>query len=117
MIAVIFEVWPKADAKDQYLHQAGLLKAELEKIDGFISVERFESITESGKMLSLSFFKDEEAVEQWRNLTVHRSAQKLGRNSYFDNYRLRVCSVLRDYGMTDRQQVPADSARVNNERG
>lgn len=114
MIAIIFEVWPKADKKDQYLHQAGLLRKELEKIDGFISVERFESITESGKMLSLSFFEDEQAVEQWRNLAMHRTAQELGRKSYFDDYRLRVCSVIRDYGMEDRLQVPTDSKDVHN---
>lgn len=113
MIAVIFEVWPKADKKPQYLQQAALLREELQKIEGFISVERFESITESGKMLSLSFFKDEQAVEQWRKLSVHRAAQELGRKSYFDDYRLRVCSVIRDYGMADRQQVPPDSKDIN----
>ncbi len=114
MIAIIFEVWPRADKKELYLKQAAALKKELENIDGFISVERFESITEAGKMLSLSFFENEEAVNQWRNLDAHRQAQQAGRNSYFSDYRLRVCSVIRDYGMNSRAEVPEDSKGINN---
>ena len=113
MIAIIFEVWPKADEKQNYLDTAAVLRKELEQIEGFISVERFESISEPGKMLSLSFFKDEDAVDQWRNLSVHRAAQSAGRNKFFSDYRLRVSSVLRDYGMDNRDEVPADSAQVN----
>ena len=113
MIAIIFGVWPKADKKQDYVDMAAELRNELAKVDGFVSVERFESISEPGKMLSLSFFKDEEAVHQWRNLTAHRAAQSAGRHHFFSDYRLRVCSVMRDYGMDDRQQVPADSAKVN----
>jgi heme-degrading monooxygenase HmoA len=111
MIAVIFEVEPVAEHRDAYLDIAAKLKPELEKIDGFISVERFQSLTNPGKMLSLSFFRDEEAVRQWRNLDVHRRAQEAGRGGLFANYRLRVASVLRDYGLDTRDEAPADSRR------
>ena len=113
MIAVIFEVKPNTDRKDAYLSAAAELRPLLDKIDGFISIERFESLTEPGKILSLSFWRDEEAVEQWRNLPQHRRVQQAGRQSIFADYRLRVASVLRDYGMTDREQAPADSKAVH----
>lgn len=110
MIAIIFEVWPADGRKDDYLGHAGRLRTELEQIDGFISVERFESIGEPGKMLSLSFFRDEEAVERWRNHQRHRATQAAARGGIFKDYRLRVASVLRDYGMTERrEEAPADS--------
>jgi heme-degrading monooxygenase HmoA len=109
MIAVIFEVWPKPEGKKEYLDIAARLRPLLEKIDGFISIERFESLYEPGKILSLSFFRDEEAVKAWRNLAEHRAAQEKGRNELFANYRLRIASVIRDYGMTARDEVPADS--------
>jgi heme-degrading monooxygenase HmoA len=109
MIAVIFEVWPEPEHKQEYLDLAAELKPILETIDGFISVERFESITEKGKMLSLSFFRDEEAVAAWRNVPQHRTTQGKGRTSVFDNYRLRIAGVIRDYGMNDRAQAPKDS--------
>jgi heme-degrading monooxygenase HmoA len=109
MIAVIFEVWPKPEHKAQYLDLAAELKPVLEKIDGFISVERFESITEKGKMLSLSFFRDEAAVEAWRNVPGHRKTQAKGRAKIFENYRLRIAGVIRDYGMNERAQAPKDS--------
>src|SRR5690242_21680804 len=109
MIAVIFEVWPKPERKKEYLDIAAQLRPILEKVDGFISVERFESLTEPGKILSLSFFRDEEAVKRWRNLVVHRAAQAKGRNEFFSNYRLRIASVLRGYGMNERAQAPEDS--------
>ena len=109
MIAVIFEVWPKAERRDQYLAIAADLRARLEAIDGFISVERFESLSESGKILSLSFFRDEAAVAAWRNTLEHRSAQTAGRGGIFADYRLRVAAVLRDYGMTARGEAPPDS--------
>ena len=106
MLAVIFEVWPKAGHKGEYLDIAASLRPELEKIDGFISVERFTSLTEEGKMLSLSFWRDEEAVIRWREQAEHQAAQGRGRGKVFANYRLRVASVLRDYGLNDRDQAP-----------
>lgn len=109
MIAIIFEVWPKPNHKQEYLDIAASLRPLLETIDGFISVERFESITEPGKMLSLSFFRDETAVQAWRNLAAHRVAQAKGRAKVFANYRLRVAEVIRDYGMQKREQAPRDS--------
>jgi heme-degrading monooxygenase HmoA len=109
MIVVIFEVWPKRDRKQEYLDIAADLKPRLEKIDGFISIERFESLYEPGKILSLSFFRDEAAVKAWRATDEHRVAQAKGRKEIFANYRLRVASVIRDYGMHEREQVPADS--------
>lgn len=113
MIAVIFEVWPADGLREDYLATAASLRQELERIDGFISVERFESLTEPGKMLSLSFFRDEEAVASWRGLAAHRKAQTLGRELVFENYRLRVASVMRDYGMSERAQAPSDSRNLN----
>jgi heme-degrading monooxygenase HmoA len=109
MIAVIFEVWPKSDKKQKYLDLAAALRPTLERIDGFISIERFESLTEPGKILSLSFFRDEQAVATWRNAEEHRRAQATGRSEVFANYLLRVASVVRDYGMQDRTQAPGDS--------
>ncbi len=113
MIAVIFEVWPADGRKQQYLDLAAELKPELEKIDGFISVERFQSITEPGKMLSLSIWRDEAAVARWRKHAHHRRTQARGRAGVFSDYRLRVAGVVRDYGMTDRrEQAPQDSAAL-----
>lgn len=109
MIAVIFEVIPYDEHKDEYFKIAAELKPELEKIEGFISVERFQSITDPGKILSLSFWKDEDSVKHWRNLEVHRQAQSEGRKSIFRDYRLRIAVVSRDYGMQDRNQAPVDS--------
>ena len=108
MIAVIFEVWPAENKANQYLDIAASLRQDLETIDGFISIERFESLTTKGKYLSLSFWRDEDAVRTWRNQDQHRMAQNMGRNGIFANYRLRVASVLRDYGMHERAQVPKD---------
>ncbi|MDI4665575.1 antibiotic biosynthesis monooxygenase [Xanthobacter autotrophicus] len=109
MIAIIFEVWPAEGQKETYLDLAARLRVDLEKMDGFISVERFESITEPGKMLSLSIWRDEEAVKAWRNLPIHRKAQAAGRAGIFRDYRLRVAAVLRDYGFDDRNAAPEDS--------
>jgi heme-degrading monooxygenase HmoA len=106
MIAVIFEVW--AADRDAYLDIAADLRPILEKMDGFLSIERFESLTEKGKNLSLSFWRDEEAVKAWRNQPEHQMAQKAGRGGIFRDYRLRVAQVMRDYGMNEREQVPAD---------
>lgn len=113
MIAVIFEVWPADGRAQAYLDIAANLRQQLEQVDGFISVERFESLTEKGKYLSLSFWRDEEAVANWRRTAEHRSAQAAGRGGVFRDYRLRVAGVLRDYGITDRAQAPADSLEVH----
>jgi heme-degrading monooxygenase HmoA len=115
MVAVIFEVIPAEGKKDEYFSLAGKLRPELNKITGFISIERFESISEPGKILSLSFWEDEESVAQWRNIEVHRQAQEKGRRSVFDDYRLRVAHVVRDYGMNDRAQVPNDSKHFHDQ--
>ena len=109
MIAVIFEVEPAEGQRDAYLDIAARLKPELEAIDGFLSVERFESLANPGKMLSLSFFRDEAAVAAWRNTEDHRHAQAAGRGGVFADYRLRVARVVRDYGMTERDEAPEDS--------
>ncbi|MDX1541272.1 MAG: antibiotic biosynthesis monooxygenase [Geminicoccaceae bacterium] len=109
MIAVIFEVWPKAEHREGYLELAGRLRRHLEEIDGFISVERFESLTEPGKILSLSIWRDEDALAAWRHRDQHRSAQAQGRHRMFKDYRLRVAGVIRDYGMNERDEAPADS--------
>jgi heme-degrading monooxygenase HmoA len=116
MIAVIFEVWPAEGEREHYLSLAAALRAELETIDGFISIERFESLSMPGKLLSLSFWRDEEAVREWRNRPPHRAAQSVGRASVFADYRLRIANVVRDYGMTKREQAPADS-RMAHEAG
>lgn len=113
MIAVIFEVWPHPDQRERYLDAAARLKPLLAGIDGFISIERFESLTEPGKILSLSIWRDEAAVKQWRELEQHRRTQQAGRNGIFANYRLRVAGVLRDYGMNERDQAPADCRAVH----
>lgn len=112
MIAVIFEVWPAEGRAGEYFDLAASLKPDLERIDGFISIERFESLVTSGKYLSLSFWRDEEAVRTWRNLAGHRKAQMKGRGGVFADYRLRVASVVRDYGLKDRDDAPKDSRDV-----
>ena len=109
MIAVIFEATPKDDERAAYLDIAAGLRDELAALPGFISVERFESLTTPGKILSLSFFESEKAVIAWRNRPNHRRAQAAGRDRHFADYRLRIASVLRDYGMEDRDEAPADA--------
>ncbi len=109
MIAVIFEVWPVEGRTQHYVDLAAALRSELEAIDGFISVERFQSLSEPGKLLSLSFWRDEEAVTTWRNMPSHRATQAKGRAGIFADYRLRIAGVARDYGMADRSQAPSDS--------
>ena len=111
MIAVIFEVWPAE--RGAYLDIAASLAPLLGGIDGFISIERFESLAEPGKLLSLSFWRDEEAVTCWRNLEAHRMAQARGRGGVLRDYRLRVADVSRDYGLKDRAQAPDDSRTAN----
>ena len=109
MIAVIFEVHPAEGEMDHYLDIAARMRPMLEEVPGFISVERFQSLTDPTKLLSLSFFEDEAAIERWRNLSAHRSAQSAGRGGIFDDYRLRIAGVIRDYGLHDRAQAPVDS--------
>ena len=113
MIAVIFEVWINPEHKQDYIDQAVKLRTLLEAIDGFISVERFQSLVEPDKLLSLSYFRDEQAVKTWRNTIEHREAQALGRNGYFLDYQIRITHVLRDYGMKNREQVPQDSKQIH----
>jgi heme-degrading monooxygenase HmoA len=109
VIAVIFEVVPHPNRRQAYLDAAGRLKPLLETIDGFVSVERFESLTHPGKILSLSMWRDEDAVRRWRNVEEHRRTQAAGRGSMFADYRLRVAAVIRDYGMNEREEAPDDS--------
>ncbi len=113
MIAVIFEVWPAEGQRERYLNIAAELRQLLADIDGFISIERFESISKPGKMLSLSFWRDEEAVRQWRQMEEHRGAQRVGRSSVFSDYRLRIAGVVRDYGMAERNEAPTDSRALH----
>lgn len=113
MIAVIFEVIPHADKKQNYLDMAAKMRPLVEQIDGFLSVERFQSLTDPDKLLSVSFFRDEDALNEWRRLTGHRQAQQAGRTSYFRDYRLRVAHVLRDYGMEERDEAPEDSRALH----
>ena len=113
MLAVIFEVWPTPGRTEEYFQLAAALKSDLEKIDGFISIERFRSIVDPEKFVSISFWRDEEAIRRWRSLEGHRAAQARGRGGVFSDYRLRVASVIRDYGMNERGEAPADSRKVH----
>lgn len=113
MIAVIFEVMPHTERRAAYLDAAATLRAELESIDGFVSVERFESLTQPGKLLSLSLWRDDEAVRRWRNHEMHREVQSAGRQRIFRDYRLRVAHVLREYGMNQRGEAPEDSRQLH----
>jgi heme-degrading monooxygenase HmoA len=106
MYAVIFEVEPEPDRLEEYLDIAGRLRVELEKIEGFISIERFKSLTQDGKILSLSFWRDEDAIARWREQEQHHAAQVSGRDRVFRDYRIRVAAVVRDYGMYERAQAP-----------
>ena len=115
MIAVIFEVWPAQGQRGRYLDIAAELRPMLDGIDGFISIERFESLSEPGKVLSLSFWRDEDAVQAWRAMAPHREAQRIGRSDVFRDYRLRIAAVVRDYGMTERGEAPEDSRRIHDD--
>ncbi|AZV18842.1 MULTISPECIES: antibiotic biosynthesis monooxygenase [unclassified Mesorhizobium] len=113
MIAVIFEVEPAEGRRDAYLSIAADLRPLLDGIDGFLSIERFQSLADPNRILSLSFWRDEEAVKAWRNTEEHRQAQKAGRGGIFSGYRLRIAHVVRDYGLTERDEAPRDSRAVN----
>ncbi len=109
MIAVIFELLPADGMRGEYFDRTTDLRPLLDRIDGFISVERFESLSQPGKFLSLSFFRDEAALHAWRNTPEHRDAQSAGRDGIFAGYRLRVAQVIRDYGLDERAAAPKDS--------
>lgn len=113
MIAVIFEVQPAPGRKEEYLDIAAEMRPLLDEVDGFLSVERFQSLSDPAKLLSLSFFEDEAAIVRWRNLHAHRQAQAAGRSGIFDDYRLRIAGVIRDYGLFARDEAPADSRRAH----
>jgi heme-degrading monooxygenase HmoA len=113
MIAVIFEARPHAGRSQEYLDAANSLRPHLQNVDGFLSIERFESLTNPGKILSLSFWRDEQAVKQWRNFEPHRSIQKTARQLIFADYRIHVATVIRNYGMDDRGDAPEDSGQVH----
>ncbi|MFP7672223.1 antibiotic biosynthesis monooxygenase family protein [Marivita sp. S0852] len=113
MIAIIFEVIPAEGQKDAYLDIAAEMRPMVEQVEGFLGVERFQSLTNPEKLLSLSFFEDEDAVLRWRKLAAHRNAQSKGRSGVFSDYHLRVAHVIRDYGMFDRDQAPEDSVKVH----
>lgn len=113
MIAVIFEAWPRTDQYQRYLDLAAELRPLLADLEGFISIERFQSLSEPGKLLSLSFWRDEDSIQHWRQLEQHRMAQAAGRTQVFEDYRLRIAHVLRDYSLTERSEAPADSRKVH----
>ena len=113
MVSVIFEVWPDPAHRAGYLTWAAELHKELLQMDGFISIERFESLTEPGKLLSLQFWRDDSCLTAWRNLHSHRAAQAAGRSTMFKNYRLRITEVIRDYGLEDRAEAPDDSRQAH----
>lgn len=113
MIAVIFEFTPAPGRFPEYMDLATGLRTELDKADGFLSIERFESISTPGRFVSISFWRDEEAVRRWRTLQQHREAQRQGRGGIFSSYRLRVAQVVRDYSLDERSQAPEDSVRMH----
>ena len=117
MLAVLFEVFPTAQGKEAYLSLAASLKEELAHFDGLISIERFQSLIDQEKLLSLSFWQDESSLTEWRNFMEHRLAQQQGKNKLFSKYRIRVCSVVRDYSESERTEAPDDSNRFLTERG
>lgn len=116
MIAVLFEAWPAPGEQERYLDLAAALRPELDRMDGFLSIERFQSLAEPGKLLSLSFWRDETAVAAWRNTAAHRATQAEGRGGVFADYRLRIAKVTRDYGMADRAEAPHDSQSAHARR-
>lgn len=113
MIAVIFEVVPRDNQREAYLAAASALRKHLQTMDGFLGIERYESLTQPGKLLSLSFWRDEAAVAGWRRFEAHRAVQSAGRADIFADYRVRVAQVVRDYGLQDRRDAPADSVQAH----
>jgi heme-degrading monooxygenase HmoA len=113
MIAVIFEFTAAPERRQQYLDLAAMLNAEVKDFDGFLGIERFQSLSAPERYVSLSFWRDEEAVRKWRNVQKHREAQAKGRRDIFSAYRLRICNVIRDYGMLERGEAPKDSVALH----
>ena len=113
MVSVIFEVWPDPAHREGYLNWAAELRTELLKMEGFISIERFQSLNEPDKRLSLQFWRDESCLQAWRNLEAHRAAQAAGRSTMFKDYRLRIAEVIRNYGLKERDEAPADSRQAH----
>ena len=113
MVVVIFESWPKPGSSQTYLEMGQSMTSLVEGFDGFISIERYESVSEPGKFVALSFWRDEAAIEAWRNVAEHRRVQDGSRKAVFDDYRLRVANVTRDYGMSDRDEAPPDSLEAH----
>ncbi len=113
MIAVIFEVWPHPEHRQGYLDWAAELRPQLLEMEGFLSIERFQSLTDPDKLLSVSFWRDEDCLAKWRNLEAHRVAQAAGRKTMFRDYQLRIAQVIRDYGLNERDEAPADSRKVH----
>jgi heme-degrading monooxygenase HmoA len=113
MIAVIFEFTAAEGRFADYKALAEALGDEVRTFDGFVSIERFQSIGDPARFVSLSFWRDEDAVRNWRNVRKHREAQAKGRRGIFSAYRLRVCSVIRDYGMQQRGEAPKDSVALH----
>ena len=113
MIIVIFEVWPSTEGESEYMRLAGTLLPEVKQVPGFLSIERFRSLQDPRKILSLSTWRDEESVTSWRNGSAHREAQTAGRTGVITDYRLRVAKVSRDYGLNERAQAPKDSNKFH----
>jgi len=116
VIAVLFEAWPAPGEQGRYLELAAALRPELDSMDGFLSIERFQSLAEPGKLLSLSFWRDEAAIAAWRNTAGHRVTQAEGRRGVFTDYRLRIAEVARDYGLAERAEAPSDSQAAHQPR-
>lgn len=113
MIAVIFEVFLKSEHKSEYLEIADRLRSKLADVKGFISIERFASLQDPNKVLSLSYWENEESLKEWRNILEHRDGQAQGRDHIFNDYRIRVGNIIRDYGMNEREQAPLDSQKIH----
>lgn len=108
-IVVLFEVKPTKEGMKRYLELAGKLKPFLNGFEGFVSAERFTSISEDGKLLSMNIWESEEALSRWRNVVEHRMSQAEGRDKLFESYKITVCNVIREYGMNNREFAPSDS--------
>lgn len=108
-IVVLFEVKPTQAGLSKYLDQAVMLKEHLQGFEGFVRMERFSSLNEEGKLLSMNIWNDEKALDRWRNLMPHRMSQKMGKEKLFESYRIMVCQVIREYTDQQREEAPADS--------
>ena len=108
-VIVLFEVKPTKEGMQRYLDLAAMLKPMLTGFEGFIRAERFSSLNEEGKLLSMNVWTDEAAVERWRNMAEHRMSQKEGREKLFESYKITVCNAVREYSDTEREQAPEDS--------